>query len=91
MNPELLQSCALFVYSFLLFLIGLTIWMRKRKRLYALENVEPCPIYLKMRLEVAKQFDKNEYSRSTFEDLRLDIRYFNSMYLLFQFVDILAE
>ena len=74
MNPELFQSCALFVYSLSFSLIGLILWKKRQKREHALENHFPCAIYLRMRFETAKLFDTKEHSVSKFGALRLDIR-----------------
>ena len=73
-NPELFQSCALFVYTVLFFIIGLIMKRKKRNRLHALKNHFPCAIYLKMRFETAKLFDRKEHSQSKFGALTLDLR-----------------
>ena len=81
MAPEIFHSYVLFVYSLFFFGLALLLWRKKRRRLHALNNHNPCATYLRMRFETARLFDckkDSSSSQSKFEALTLEMRYFTN-------------
>ena len=77
MPPEVIQGYILLVYSILFLGLALLLGILKRKRSTTLTEQGPCSVYLRMRCEVAKAFDKRDLNAkwSKFDEIKIELRY----------------
>ena len=77
MPPETIQGYILLAYSIFFLGLALALWTIKRKSSIALTERSPCSVYLRMRCEAKKLFDKKDMNDqlTKFDEIKEEMRY----------------